>query len=327
MRSAVAAARRALCLAGCIAAATAFAQPAANFPNRPIRFIVPSAPGAGSDITARMIAQHLSQAWSQQVIVDNRAGASGVIGFDILVKAAPDGYTILLASANQPINKLTLANFPHDLTRDVAAVSQATSLSYIVYCHPSQPLQSFRDLIAYGQKYPGKLNFGSPGNSSTQHLGWELVMHATGAKFTHVPFKGAAPAIQATLGGQLQFGMITLLSLRPHMAANRLRPLAVTSRQRMAAFPDLPTIAESGVPGFELDQWYGVVATARTPPAILNRLAAGVAEAVKSPDVAKRLTADGSTPVGSTPEQFAATIRGDMAKWSKLIKDIGLAIQ
>jgi tripartite-type tricarboxylate transporter receptor subunit TctC len=152
-------------------------------------------------------------------------------------------------------------------------------------------------------------------------------MHTTGAKFTHVPFKGAAPAIQATLGGQLQFGMITLISLRPHMAAQRLRPLAVTSRQRMAAFPDLPTVAETGVPGFELDQWYGVITTARTPPAVVAKLSAAIADAVKSPEVAKRLTADGSTPVGSTPERFAATIRGDTAKWGKLIKDIGLVIQ
>jgi len=317
----------AACFIGCATALTVHAQPAADYPNRPIRFIVPSSPGAGSDITARMIAQHLSQAWSQQVIVDNRAGASGVIGYDIITKAVPDGYTILLASANQPINKFTLPNFPYDLTKDVTAVSQATSLSYIVYCHPSQPLQSFKDLLAYGHKYPNKLNFGTPGNSSTQHLGWEYVMHATGAKFTHVPFKGAAPAIQATLGGQLQFGMITLISLRPHMAAQRLRPLAVTSRQRMQAFPDLPTIAESGVPGFELDQWYGVVTTTKVPATIVNKLSAGIAEAVKSPEVAKRLTADGSTPVGSTPEQFATTIRNDMARWGKLIKDIGLVIQ
>lgn len=320
-------AARIVCVLGCAIAPHAGAQSAANFPDRPIRFIVPSSPGAGSDITTRMIAQHMTQALGQQVIVDNRAGASGVIAFDILAKAAPDGYTLLMAAANHPVNKLTLSSFPYDLSRDVAAVSQATSLSYIVYCHPSQPLQSMQDLIAYGKKYPGKLNFGTPGNASTQHLGWELIMHTTGAKFTHVPFKGAAPAIQATLGGQLQFGMITLISLRPHMAAQRLRPLAVTSRQRMAAFPDLPTVAEAGVPGFELDQWYGVITTARTPPAVVAKLSAAIADAVKSPEVAKRLTADGSTPVGSTPERFAATIRGDTAKWGKVIKDIGLVIQ
>ena len=313
-------------LFGCLHAASVGAQAPANFPNRPIRFIVPSAPGAGSDITARMIAQHMSQVWGQQVIVDNRAGASGAIGFDIVTKASPDGYTLLLVSANQPVNKLTLANFPYDLTKDLTAISQATSLSYIVYCHSSQPLQSMKDLIAYGQKYPGKLNFGSPGNSSTQHLGWEIIMHATGAKFTHVPFKGAAPAIQATLAGQLQFGMITLISIRPHISSGRIRPLAVTSRQRMAAFPDLPTIAEAGVPGFELDQWYGVMTTAKVPAAIVNKLNAGVVDALKSPEVAKRLVADGSVPVGSTPEQFAATISADMAKWSKVIKDIGVVI-
>ncbi|MCC7079825.1 MAG: tripartite tricarboxylate transporter substrate binding protein [Burkholderiales bacterium] len=318
---------RTVLLFGCLHTAHVAAQVPESFPNRPIRFIVPSSPGAGSDITARMIAQHLGQAWGRQVIVDNRAGASGVIGFDIVTKAIPDGYTILLASANHPVNKLTLANFPFDLTKDVTAVSQATSLSYIAYCHPSVPVNTFQDLIAYGVKYPGKLNFGSPGNASTQHLGWELVMHKTGARFTHVPYKGGAPAIQATLGGQLQFGLITLISMRPHIGAGRLRPLAVTSRQRMAALPDLPTIAEAGVPGFELVQWYGVVTTANVAPAIVAKLGAGIADAVKSPEVARRLTADGSTPVGSTPEQFAETIRADIAKWSKLIKDIGLVVQ
>jgi tripartite-type tricarboxylate transporter receptor subunit TctC len=274
-----------------------------------------------------MIAHHMSQSWGQQVIVDNRGGASGVIAFDLLTKAAPDGHTLLLAAANHPVNNLTLTTFPFDLTKDTVPVSQATSLSYIVYCHPGQPIQSMQDLLTMGRKFPGKLNFGSPGNSSTQHLGWELVMHTTGARFTHVPFKGAAPAIQATIGGQLQFGLITLISIRPHLPAGKVRPLAVTSRQRMSALPDLPTVAESGVPGFVLDQWYGVVTTAKVPKAVVNKLSAGVAAAVKAPEVEKRLTVDGSIPVGSTPEQFMATIKADIARWGKLIQDIGLAKQ
>jgi tripartite-type tricarboxylate transporter receptor subunit TctC len=311
-----------------LASAPAAAQPAAStFPERPIRLIVPSTPGAGSDVTGRMIAHHMSQSWGQQVIVDNRGGASGVIAFDLLTKAAPDGHTLLLAAANHPVNNLTLTTFPFDLTKDTVPVSQATSLSYIVYCHPGQPIQSMQDLLTMGRKFPGKLNFGSPGNSSTQHLGWELVMHTTGARFTHVPFKGAAPAIQATIGGQLQFGLITLISIRPHLPAGKVRPLAVTSRQRMSALPDLPTVAESGVPGFVLDQWYGVVTTAKVPKAVVNKLSAGVAAAVKAPEVEKRLTVDGSIPVGSTPEQFMATIKADIARWGKLIQDIGLAKQ
>jgi tripartite-type tricarboxylate transporter receptor subunit TctC len=311
-----------------LASAPAAAQSSSStFPDRPLRMLVTATAGAGSDITARMIAQHMSQAWGQQVIVDNRGGASGVIAFDLLTKAAPDGYTMLLAAANHPVNNLTLSTFPFDLTKDTTPVSQATSLSYIVYCHPGQPIQTMQDLIAIGRKYPGKLNFGSPGNSSTQHLGWEMVMHTTGAKFTHVPFKGAAPAIQATIAGELQFGLITLISIRPHLPAGKVRPLAVTSRQRMSALPDLPTVAESGVPGFVLDQWYGVVTTAKVPRAIVNKLSAGVAAAVKAPDVEKRLTVDGSTPVGSTPEEFMATIKADIARWSKLIQAIGLARQ
>lgn len=316
-----------LALLGALTALPSAAQTATAFPTRPVRLIVPSTPGAGSDITSRMIAQHMSQNWGQQVIVDNRAGGSGVIAFDLLTKAAPDGHTLLLAAANYPVNKLVLSTFPYDLTKDVTPVSQATSLSYIVYCHPKLAVSSMQDLIAMGRSKPGVLNFGSPGNASTQHLGWELIMHATGAKFTHVPFKGAAPAIQATIGGQLQFGLITLISIRPHLATGKVRPLAVTSPQRMRAMPDLPTVAEAGVPGFELVQWYGIVTTANVPRPIVNKLSAGVAAAVKAPEVAKRLTVDGSEPVGSTPDEFMTLIKADIVKWSKLIKDIGLAKQ
>jgi tripartite-type tricarboxylate transporter receptor subunit TctC len=173
----------------------ALGQAPADFPNRPIRFIVPSVAGAGADITARVIAQHLTQASGQQVIVDNRAGASGVIAFDILTKASPDGYTLVLMSVNHPINKFTIRGFPYDLAEDVTPVSQATSLSYVVYVYGSTPFHRFSELIAYGKQNPGKLNYGTPGNFSTQHLGWELISHMTGAKFTHVPYKGGALAI------------------------------------------------------------------------------------------------------------------------------------
>ncbi len=303
-----------------------FAQWTQGFPNRPIRFVVPVAAGAGNDTTARAIAQKLTQAWGQQVIVDNRAGASGAIAYDILVKAIPDGHTLLMAAASHPINTVALRTWPYDMAKDVSPVSQATSLPYVVYTHPSVPFTTFKDLLAYGRKYPGKLNYGTPGTASLQHLSWETIGHITGAKFTHVPYKGGAPAIQATVGGEMQFGFITLISLRPHLASGRARALAVTSSTRMPALPDLPTIAEAGIPGFEVNQWYGVVTTAKVPRAIVDKLSAGVAQAVQAPDVAQRLAGDGSTPVGSSADAFSALIAADIAKWRKVIKETGIVL-
>jgi tripartite-type tricarboxylate transporter receptor subunit TctC len=174
--------------------------------------------------------------------------------------------------------------------------------------------------------HSGKLNYGTPGIASIQHLGWEMFSHMTGAKFTHVAYKGGAPAITATIGGEMQIGFITLLSLRPHLTVGRARAIAVTSRQRVPALPDLPTVAESGLPGFEIDQWYGVVTTSKVPRAVVNKLSAAIAEAVKSPDVAQRLAGDGSTAVGSTAEQFGAHIRAEIAKWRKVVKETGLIL-
>ena len=316
-------------LAGVVVGAlplAASAQDAGVFPARPLRMIVPVAPGGGLDTTARSIAQKMTQAWGQQVIVDNRTGASGVLAFDIAIKAAPDGYTLLMMSADHVINSAPETKRLYDIAGNLTGVSQATALSYLVYSHPSTPAASVKELIAYGRNHPGKLNFGTPGTGSLQHLGWEMVMQMTGAKFTHVPYKGGAPAIVATVAGEMQFGFITLTSARPHMQAARIRLLAVTSAKRMAALPDLPTVAETGVPGFELNQYYGAVIAARVPQPIVRKLSAAMADAVKAPDVVKRFEADGWSLVGSTPEQFNALIREDLAKWRKVMKDIGLAL-
>jgi len=302
------------------------AQGAADFPKRPIRLLVTVAPGGFNDITARAVAQKLTQAFGQQVIVDNRSGASGAIAYDILTKAPADGYTLLMASASHAISTATQPGWHVDVGREVQPISQSSSLGYVAYTHPSVPVTSFKELVAYGRKFPNKLNYGTPGVASSQHLGWELVQHITGAKFTHVPYKGGALAIQATLSGEMQFGFITVISLRPHLTAGRLRPHAVTSRTRIPAMPELPTMAESGAPGFELDQWYGLVTTAKTPLAIVNKLSVAAAEAVKSPDVAQRLSTEGATPVGSNPEEFGGVIRAEIAKWRKTIKDTGIVV-
>jgi tripartite-type tricarboxylate transporter receptor subunit TctC len=307
-------------------ALTAQGQTAAEFPTRPIRLIVPVAAGGGLDTTTRAIAQKLTQAWGQQVIVDNRPGAAGVLAFDIAIKAAPDGHTLLMMSADHVINSVPSPKRPYDITQDVTAVSQATALSYLVYINASVPFATFKDLIAYARAHPGKLNYGTPGTGSLQHLGWEVLSQMTGVKLNHVPYKGGAPALVATIAGEVQIGFVTLTSARPHLPSGRVRPVAVTSRERMRAMPDLPTVAELGVTGYELNQYYGVVITAKAPAAIVRKISTGVAAAVKSPDVTQRFEAEGWQLVGSTPEEFRAVIRTDLDKWTKIVKSIGLSL-
>ena len=309
-----------------VAAPPSRAQAQQNFPTKPVRFIVGLAPGGAQDATARAIAQKLSETWGRQVIVDNRPGATGAIALDLTAKAAPDGYTICLISAGAALNAAVNPKLPYDLTQDLAAVSQASSLFYVLFHSPSVPVKSIKELIAYAKANPGKLNYGVPGTGSLLHFAVEMFSHMTGAKLVHVPYKGGAPAIAALLAGEVQLGMVTLIALRPHMQSGRLRPLAITAKQRSPSVPELPTIAEAGVPGYEVDPWYGVVTSAKVSPAIIRKLNAGITEALRSPDVVQRLAADGSTPVGSSPEEFGAKIKSEIAKWRKLVKEAGVVI-
>jgi len=309
-----------------VAAPPSRAQAQQNFPTKPVRFIVGLAPGGAQDATARAIAQKLSETWGRQVIVDNRPGATGAIALDLTAKAAPDGYTICLISAGAALNAAVNPKLPYDLTQDLAAVSQASSLFYVLFHSPSVPVKSIKELIAYAKANPGKLNYGVPGTGSLLHFAVEMFSHMTGAKLVHVPYKGGAPAIAALLAGEVQLGMVTLIALRPHMQSGRLRPLAITAKQRSPSVPELPTIAEAGVPGYEVDPWYGVVTSAKVSPAIIRKLNAGITEALRSPDVVQRLAADGSTPVGSSPEEFGAKIKSEIAKWRKLVKDAALVL-
>ncbi len=302
------------------------ADAAQGYPARPVRFIVPFAPGAGTDTTARTLAQKLSDAWGQQVVVDNRTGAAGAIGVDLTAKAQPDGYTICLISASHSVNSATNPKLPYDLTRDLAAISQASSLFYVVYHHPSLPAKSIKELVAYAKANPGKLHFGSSGTGGLQHFAGEMFNHMAGIKMVHVPYKGTAAVIPAMLAGDVQVGFGTLFGVRPHLPSGRLRALAVTTGKRTPAAPELPTVAEAGVPGYEVDQWYGVITAARVPAPILRKLNAAINDALKSPDVIKRFSADGSTPTGSTPQQFSAHIRSEIAKWAKLARDARLEL-
>jgi tripartite-type tricarboxylate transporter receptor subunit TctC len=300
-------------------------DPAPDYPNKPIRFIVPFAAGAGTDLTARTIGQKLGEKWGQQAVVENRTGAGGTIGVELTSQANPDGYTICLISASNSVNAATNPKLPYDLTRDLQGIAQATSLFYVVYIHPSVPAKNIKELIAYAKANPGKLNFGSSGTGTLQHFAGELFNHEAGAKIVHVPYKGTAAVIPAMLANEVQVGFGSLIGTRPQIQANRVRGLAITAKKRSPA-TDLPTVAESGLPNYEVDQWYGVITSSKVSKAIVNKLSSAIAEALKDPVVVKRLAGDGSTPVGSSPEQFNAHIRSEIAKWKKLVKEANLQL-
>lgn len=302
------------------------ADAAADYPNKPVRLIAPFTPGAGTDTTARMIAKHLSEQWKQQVVVDNRTGAAGAIGVDLAAQANPDGYTICLISGSISVNSATNPNLPYDLTKDLQGISQATSLFYVVYVNSAVPAKSIKELIAYAKANPGKLNFSSSGTGGLQHFSGEMFNHLAKVNMVHVPFKGTAAGIVANLAGEVQVGFGTLFGVRAHWKSGRVRVLAMTDSKRSPAIPEIPTVIEAGVPGYEVDQWYGIIGSAKIPKPIINKINAGIVAAVKDPEVVKRLNADGSTPVGSAPEAFTVYIKAEVEKWRKLSKEAGLKL-
>ena len=297
-----------------------------DYPSKPVRMIAPFTAGAGTDTTARIIAAKLSDIWGQQVVVDNRTGAAGAIGVEITSEAQPDGYTICLISASHSVNSATNPNLPYDLTKDLQGITQATSLFYVAYVNASLPVKNIKELVEYAKANPGKLNFSSSGTGGLQHFAGEMFNHLAHVKMVHVPFKGSAAGIIANLAGEVQVGFGTLFGVRPHAKAGRLRILAMSAAKRSPLEPDLPTIAESGVPGYEVDQWYGIITGAKVPKPIVTKLRNTIAEALKDPALVKRLNSSGSTPVGSTPEQFNAHIKSEINKWRTLAKAAGLKL-
>jgi tripartite-type tricarboxylate transporter receptor subunit TctC len=304
-----------------VPAQTATAQ---NYPTRPIRLIVPFPPGGGTDITARAVAQKLSESWGQTVVTDNRPGANGTIGVDIAARSAPDGYTLTMISSSHAVNTGLYAKQPYDLLKDLAPITQATSQPYAFVINPSVPAKSVKELIAVAKAKPGALNYGSSGTGGISHLAGALLGSLTGTDLVHVPYKGGTPATIDVISGQIQMLFGTLLLTGPHIKAGRLRVLAVTTPQRWPGTPELPTMQEAGVPGFVITQWYGMLAPAKTPPAIVNKLSKEISRLLHQPDVKEKLAADGADAVGNTPEQFGAHIKSEVAKYGKLVKQIGL---
>lgn len=304
-----------------LAAETVIAQ---QYPARPIRLIVPFPPGGGTDITARAVAQKLSESWGQTVVVDNRPGANGTIGVDIAAKSAPDGHTLTMISSSHAVNTSLYTRQPYDLLKDLTPITQATSQPYVLVINPSVPAKSVKELVGVAKAKPGALNYGSSGTGGISHLAGALLGSLTGTSLVHIPYKGGAPATIDVISGQIQIMFGTLLLNGPHIKAGRLRVLAVTTPQRWPGTPDLPTMQEAGVPGFVITQWYGLLAPAKTPQPTVAKLSKEIARILHQPDVKEKLAADGADAVGNTPEQFGAHIQSETAKYGKLIKQIGL---
>ncbi len=308
-----------------VLAALASAAGAQNYPNKPVRFIVPFAAGGGSDFVARVVAQKFNEAFGQPLVVDNRGGAGGAIGTELAAKSAPDGYTLLLGSAGPlAIQPGLTARLPYDPLKDFAPITLVTSIPYVLVVHPSLPVKSVRELIALAKAKPGQLNFASPGNGTTTHLATELLKMLAKIDVVNVPYKGVAPAVTDLLAGQVQFMSGDLSTVMPQVKAGRLRALAVTGANRSPQAPELPTVAEAGVPGYEAIGWFAVLAPAATPRDLVTRLNAVIVKGVTEADARERLAALGGDVVANTPAEFAARIRDDLAKWSALIKTIGL---
>jgi len=307
-------------------AAGAYAQ---NYPARPIRFIVPYVAGGAGDIFARVIGQKLYEATGQTVVVDNRPGANGIIGTDLVAKAPPDGYTIVMGnSAPFVLNPALYSKLPYDPVRDFAPVTQGTYYAYVLVVHPSLPAKTVHELIAFAKAKPGQLAYGSTGTGSANHLAGEFFAAMTGTKLTHVPYKGSAAALADVLGGQLPMMFDTPITSIPQLKAGKLRALGFSGNRRASQLPDVPTLDELGLKGFEVSSWQAILAPAGTPKPVVDRLYLETAKALKMPDVIERLaTQGGNELIGSTPDQFAAVIRVEITKYAKIIKDAGIRIE
>ncbi|HEU0289730.1 MAG TPA: tripartite tricarboxylate transporter substrate binding protein [Burkholderiales bacterium] len=297
-----------------------------TYPAKPIRIVVPFPAGGTSDILSRAIGQKLTEEWKQQVIVDNRPGASANIGAEIVVKSPPDGYTLLCASTIHTINPSLYSKLSYDPVRDFSPITLIAATSQVLAVHPSVPVKSVKELIAYAKKRPGELNYSSAGNGSQPHLTAEIFKARTGINIVHVPYKGAPPAMTDLLAGHVALTFATSPSAVPHAKSGKLRALAVSTAKRIAALPDVPTIAESGVPGFEASGANGLVGPAGMPAAVVDRLNAAVVRIVKEPAMSKYLSDQGADPWTTSPAEYAAYIKSEVAKWAKAVKDSGAKV-
>jgi tripartite-type tricarboxylate transporter receptor subunit TctC len=313
-----------------VAACALYAGAAAaqTYPSKPVRMIVAFPPGGATDIVARIVSQKLSEMWGQQVFVDNRGGAAGTIGTDLMAKSSPDGYNLFMGTmGNLTANTVLYHNLPFDVERDLAPVTLVVKVHFVMVAYPAFPPKTVQELIALAKAKPGEINYASSGAGGAPHLGGELFKSMAGVNLTHVPYKGSGPSFADLLGGQVSLTIDSLAQALPYIKAGRLRALAVTGAKRASMLPDVPTVAESGVPGYELTNWFGLVTRAGTPREIINRVNADVVKVLQMPDVRERLLGMALDPVGDTPEQFGAYMKSETAKWARVIKEAGITAE
>ncbi len=300
---------------------------ATAYPARPIRIIVPQSPGASTDLTARLVAQRLSEAFKQTVVVDNRPGAGTIIGTELVVRAAPDGHTLMVVASGITVNPSMHRRLPYDTERDLAPITQLTRFSNLLAAHPSFAGKTLQDVITLAKAKPGTINYASAGLASGTHMSMELLKTLTGIELVHIPYTGGGPAVTAAIGGQVQLNIGTTVGVLPHVRSGRLRAIAVTTAARSPAAPEIPTFAESGVPGYDHGPWNGLFAPAKTPSAVIAKIHAEVARALQTPEVRKTFANEGVETVANTPEAFAAIVSAELATWSKVVKAAGIKVE
>ena len=310
-------------LAFALLVGTASAQP---YPSRSLRLIVPAGAGGGVDTVARTVAQPLGEALGQPVIADNRPGAGTMLASELLARSPPDGYTLLMVTNSHAINASIHKNLRYDPVNDFSTVTLVASVPYFVVVHPSVPAKSIKELIALAKRRPGELYFASAGSGSGTHLAGELFISMAGIRMVHVPYKGGTPALIDLAGGHVQLMISNTINSRPYVSAGRLRALAITSVKRSALYPQVPTVSESGLPGYQADAWYGVMAPARTPPEIVARLNRDIVAILKSKEARERLGFQGAEVIGSTPEAFATVLKNDIRKWARVTSGLKLQL-
>jgi tripartite-type tricarboxylate transporter receptor subunit TctC len=314
----------ALVIACTLASASVVAQ---SFPTKPVRWVVPFPPGGGTDTISRTLAVKLGEIWGQQVIADNRPGGGGTIGLAVAAKLPPDGYNLVLGQlANVGIAPALYPKLQYDPVKDFTPITLALTSPLILVVHPSVPAKTVKDLIALARTKPDAITFGSPGNGTTGHLATEIIRSAGKVKMVHIPYKGAVPAFTGLLGGEVAMYMSSIQPAMPMLKAGRVRALGVTSSKRIPTLPDVPTIAETGIPGYEVTNWYGVMAPAGLPKDILTKVHADLVKAMKQPDVQQRFAAEGGDATPNTPEQFAAFIKNEITKWGKAVRESGAKV-
>jgi len=308
-------------LAGIVLAAVSFSVSAQGYPSKPVRLIVPYAPGGGTDVLARMIAQRLAEALNQSVVVDNRPAVDGIVGAEIVARAAPDGYTLLIISSSHAINVALGKKLPYDTIKDFAPITQTANQQLLLVVHPSLPVKTVKEFLEYVKARPGKLNYGSSSNATA--LPMELFKSMTSTAIQHIPYKGSGPMVNDLLGGHVQMSMSGAVSVVPHVKAGRLRAIAIGDTKRSSFLPDVPTVAEGGVPGYQAVIWTGMFAPARTPQAIINRLNQEVVRILHVPDFSARISSLGADIVGSPPAEWGKFLASEITKWAKVAKVAG----